>query len=227
MATKHLWSHLCVKRIDKTKLYWVKFWRNRKFHQELMKGNPHTKNKSGENIDDLICNPSSFPGRHKFSMEIIKVMISLISLSLLIFSVFCKPCHSSYLSSILVVARSYFSRMWGKCVSSSQAEPHPSTRARSFPVPRGSTPIWHWFCSEKSLLYYDEKRWIVNILHCFDNKLKVYIDYHKANKILFQDDLFWKYIQISNRHLWILSLFNRLSKNTFSPQKSLTYIFLR
>ena len=50
----------------------------------------------------------------------------------------------SYLSSILVLARSSFSRIVGSWASSSQAVPQPRTRARSLPVPRGSTPIWHW-----------------------------------------------------------------------------------
>lgn len=56
-------------------------------------------------------------------------------------------CHiwaDTHLSSILVLALSSFSRIWGSWVSSSQADPHPSTRARSFPVPRGSTPNWHY-----------------------------------------------------------------------------------
>lgn len=47
------------------------------------------------------------------------------------------------LSSILVLALSSFSRICGNCVSSSHAEPHPKTLARSFPVPSGSTPSWH------------------------------------------------------------------------------------
>ena len=47
---------------------------------------------------------------------------------------------STHRSSILVLALSSFSKICGSWVSSSQAEPQPSTRARSFPVPRGSTP---------------------------------------------------------------------------------------
>lgn len=46
-------------------------------------------------------------------------------------------------SSILVVALSSFSRICSSCASSSQRPPQPSTRARSFPVPSGSTPSWH------------------------------------------------------------------------------------
>lgn len=49
----------------------------------------------------------------------------------------------THLSSILVLALSNFSRICGSWVSSSQAEPQPKTRARSFPVPKGSTPSWH------------------------------------------------------------------------------------
>lgn len=55
------------------------------------------------------------------------------------------PSCSTHLSSILVLALSSFARIWGSWVSSSQAEPQPRTRARSFPVPRGSTPSWHWW----------------------------------------------------------------------------------
>lgn len=47
-------------------------------------------------------------------------------------------------SSILVLALSNFSRIWGSCVSSSHDGPQPSTRARSLPVPKGNTPSWHW-----------------------------------------------------------------------------------
>jgi hypothetical protein len=50
------------------------------------------------------------------------------------------PDCPTHLSSILVLALSNFAKIWGSWVSSSQAEPQPSTRARSFPVPRGSTP---------------------------------------------------------------------------------------
>lgn len=53
----------------------------------------------------------------------------------------------SHRSSILVVARSSFSRICSSCASSSQRPPQPSTRARSFPVPSGSTPSWH--CGER------------------------------------------------------------------------------
>lgn len=53
--------------------------------------------------------------------------------------------HPTHLSSILVLALSSFAKIWGSWVSSSQAEPQPRTRARSFPVPRGSTPSWHWW----------------------------------------------------------------------------------
>lgn len=49
----------------------------------------------------------------------------------------------THLSSILVLALSSFSRICGSWVSSSQADPQPNTRARSFPVPKGSTPSWH------------------------------------------------------------------------------------
>lgn len=49
-------------------------------------------------------------------------------------------CVPTHLSSILVLALSSFSRICGSWVSSSQAEPQPSTRARSFPVPSGNTP---------------------------------------------------------------------------------------
>lgn len=55
------------------------------------------------------------------------------------------PSCPTHLSSILVLALSSFARIWGSWVSSSQAEPQPRTRARSFPVPRGSTPSWHWW----------------------------------------------------------------------------------
>lgn len=48
-------------------------------------------------------------------------------------------------SSIFVPAFSYFSNSWGKCVSSSHDAPQPNTRAKSFPVPKGSTPTWHCF----------------------------------------------------------------------------------
>lgn len=47
-------------------------------------------------------------------------------------------------SSILVLALSNFSRIWGSWVSSSHDGPQPSTRARSLPVPKGNTPSWHW-----------------------------------------------------------------------------------
>lgn len=49
----------------------------------------------------------------------------------------------THLSSILVLALSSFSRICGSWVSSSHADPQPNTRARSFPVPKGSTPSWH------------------------------------------------------------------------------------
>lgn len=49
----------------------------------------------------------------------------------------------SHLSNILVVALSSFSRIWSSWASSSHRPPQPRTRARSFPVPRGSTPSWH------------------------------------------------------------------------------------
>jgi len=55
-------------------------------------------------------------------------------------------CNSTliiHLSNILVLALSSFSRICGSWVSSSQADPQPNTRARSFPVPSGSTPSWH------------------------------------------------------------------------------------
>lgn len=48
-------------------------------------------------------------------------------------------------SSIFVPAFSYFSNNWGKWASSSQEDPQPNTRARSFPVPNGRTPTWHCF----------------------------------------------------------------------------------
>lgn len=51
-------------------------------------------------------------------------------------------------SSIFVDAFSYRSSSWGRCASSSHAEPQPSTRAKSLPVPRGSTAIWHCFWKE-------------------------------------------------------------------------------
>lgn len=54
------------------------------------------------------------------------------------------PPPACHLSSILVLARSSFSRISGSWASSSQAEPQPKTRARSLPVPRGRTPSWHW-----------------------------------------------------------------------------------
>ena len=47
-------------------------------------------------------------------------------------------------SSILVVARSNDSSSFGSWLSSSRTAPQPSTRAKSFPVPKGSTPIWHF-----------------------------------------------------------------------------------
>lgn len=53
----------------------------------------------------------------------------------------------THLSSILVLALSSFSRICGSWVSSSQADPQPNTRARSLPVPKGSTPSWH--CSRE------------------------------------------------------------------------------
>lgn len=52
-----------------------------------------------------------------------------------------------HLSSIFVLAFSYFSRSCGRWASSSQEEPHPRTRARSLPVPRGNTATWHCFCN--------------------------------------------------------------------------------
>lgn len=52
------------------------------------------------------------------------------------------PCHA-HRSSILVVALSSFSRICSSWVSSSHRLPQPSTRAKSLPVPRGSTPNWH------------------------------------------------------------------------------------
>lgn len=55
-----------------------------------------------------------------------------------------RPPPARHLSSILVLARSSFSRISGSWASSSQAEPQPKTRARSLPVPRGRTPSWHW-----------------------------------------------------------------------------------
>lgn len=61
------------------------------------------------------------------------------------------PPSLSYLSSILVLALSSFSSIWGSCASSSQAEPQPRTRARSFPVPRGRTPSWH--CKTSVILF--------------------------------------------------------------------------
>ena len=56
-----------------------------------------------------------------------------------------KEYRNSYLSSILVLDFSQRSSSCGRCASSSQELPQPSTRARSFPVPRGSTAIWHCF----------------------------------------------------------------------------------
>lgn len=55
-------------------------------------------------------------------------------------------CCSSYViilqrSSIFVVALSNDSSSFGSMLSSSSTEPQPRTRARSFPVPNGSTPI--------------------------------------------------------------------------------------
>lgn len=51
---------------------------------------------------------------------------------------------ATYLSNILIWECSNFSSITGSWVSASKVEPHPRTRARSFPVPKGSTPIWHW-----------------------------------------------------------------------------------
>lgn len=56
-------------------------------------------------------------------------------------------------SNIFVPAFSYFSNNWGKCVSSSHDDPQPNTRAKSFPVPKGNTPIWHCFCKFKKYKY--------------------------------------------------------------------------
>lgn len=56
----------------------------------------------------------------------------------------------THLSSILVLALSNFSKICGSWVSSSQAEPQPKTRARSFPVPKGSTPSWHCIREKKN-----------------------------------------------------------------------------
>lgn len=47
----------------------------------------------------------------------------------------------TYLSNILICECSNFSSITGSCVSASKVDPHPRTRARSFPVPKGSTPI--------------------------------------------------------------------------------------
>ena len=56
-------------------------------------------------------------------------------------------------SSILICACSMRSKMAGSCVSSSKAEPQPSTRAKSLPVPRGRTPIWHYDATTYALLH--------------------------------------------------------------------------
>lgn len=53
-----------------------------------------------------------------------------------------------------MLARSNFSKIWGSCVSSSQDPPQPRTRARSFPVPRGNTPNWHWNTTQEQNYYW-------------------------------------------------------------------------
>jgi len=71
-----------------------------------------------------------------------------------------------YLSNIFVLARSSFSKICGSCVSSSQDPPQPRTRARSFPVPRGNTPNWHWKTTQEQIYYWKPERKCTNYYKC-------------------------------------------------------------